>query len=107
MASGGPKPEFARTAYRAFREKGHLEFRNLDNQFGRVIHSGESLLINEPAWHPGAKGLPAGHPPVSNFLGAWPLLKGSAVVGVICLANRPGGYTPIEQSQIEALDGSA
>jgi len=81
-------------ASREFYEKNAatgLEFHDLDNLFGKVITSGYIVLSNDPANDPRSKGLPDGHPPLESFLGI-PLFVGSKLVGMVGMANRPGGY---------------
>ncbi len=51
----------------------------------------EPVIANDPANDPRRGGLPEGHPPLNAFLGL-PLKRGEEIVGVIGLANRPGGY---------------
>ncbi len=76
-----------------------LEFHNLQTLFGRVLVSGEPLIANAPATDPRRGGLPAGHPPLDAFLGL-PVRRGGRLLGMIGLANRPGGY---EESMIAYL----
>ena len=52
--------------------------------------------------HPDYVGTPAGHPPLTSFLGV-PLLEGGKPIGLIALANKEGGYSPIDQEYIERL----
>lgn len=94
--------EFYETALRTYQEVGYLEFTRFDNLFGLAITSGQPVLANDPAADPRAGGLPPGHPPLRHFLGV-PTLRGSEVVGLIGVANRPGGYTGTELSQLELL----
>lgn len=68
-----------------------FEFRNLNSLLGQTVATGEPYISNEPAIDPNRAGLPPGHPPVQAFL-SLPLRRASKVVGVIGLANRPGGY---------------
>ncbi|MEW6750083.1 MAG: PAS domain-containing protein, partial [Candidatus Latescibacterota bacterium] len=70
--------------------------------YGRVVLHGRGLIANDPAAHPDRAGLPAGHPPVANFLGV-PMLQEGRVVGMIAVGNREGGYCPEEQQALEAL----
>ena len=90
------------TALREYQERGYLEFRNFNNLFGLVITSGRVVLSNDPAQHAARGGLPAGHPPLSSFLGV-PIMSGTETVGIIAVANRPGGYGVPEQAAIELL----
>jgi PAS domain S-box-containing protein len=72
-------------------ESSGLEFPNLNNLFGLAIRTGEVVLTNDPANHPAAGGTPPGHPPLNSFL-ALPLKIGEEMVGLVGVANRPGGY---------------
>jgi PAS domain S-box-containing protein len=98
--------EFYEHALRAYRERGFLEFTNFNNLFGRVITGRSAVCSNDPGADPRSGGLPPGHPPLRAFLGI-PVLHGTEVVGMIGVANRPGGYTGAEQGQIEILAKAA
>ena len=79
--------------------KGGFEFRNPNSLFGQVLSSGKPLLSNAPASDPRRGGLPQGHPPLNAFMGL-PLYRAGELVGMVAVANRPGGY---EEAQIEQL----
>lgn len=66
-----------------------LEFYDLDNLFGQILQSGQPVIVNDMP--PAGGALPAGHPPMRAFLGL-PIAHGSEVLGMVGLANRPGGY---------------
>jgi PAS domain S-box-containing protein len=68
-----------------------IEFHNLDTLFGAVIRTREPVIANDPANDPRRSGLPSDHPPLEAFLGI-PLLSGRRMVGMVGIANRPGGY---------------
>ncbi|MBD3669594.1 MAG: response regulator [Gammaproteobacteria bacterium] len=68
-----------------------LEFFNMDTLFGEVIRTATPLITNDPAHHPKSTGTPAGHPPLTAFMGI-PYFNGTELVGVVALANRSGGY---------------
>lgn len=70
-----------------------LEFRNPHTLFGAVLTSGEPMIANEAPTHPQAGGLPPGHPDLVSFLGL-PLKSNGELVGMVGIANRPGGYEP-------------
>ena len=70
---------------------GGLEFRNLKTLFGRVLTEGVPLISNSPADDPRRGGLPPGHPDLKTFLGL-PVHQRGVLVGMIGVANRPGGY---------------
>lgn len=93
---------FYENALRTYREQGYLEFTNLNNLFGQVITTGQTVLSNEPASDSRAGGCPPGHPPLRCFLGV-PIPSGTNVVGMIGVANRPGGYTRQDQAALEIL----
>ncbi len=50
------------------------------------------VISNEPASDPRSGGLPRGHPPLESFAGI-PFLHGERLVGMVGIANRPGGYS--------------
>jgi len=96
--SGNASDEVAREFYEKNASEG-LEFRNLDNLFGKVVRTGEQVISNDPANAPDSVDLPDGHPPLRAFLGV-PVYLGSQLLGMIGLANRPGGY---DESVVERL----
>jgi len=98
--------EFFENAAETYERLGYLEFDNLNNLFGSVITTGKAVIANEPDADPRSGGRPPGHPPLNHFLGV-PILIGSEVVGMIGVANRPGGYTGKEQASIEILTQAA
>ena len=69
----------------------NLEFRGLDTLIGAVLTTGAPVIANSPKTDPRAKGLPPGHPRMDGFMGL-PILKGGVMVGMVGVANRPGGY---------------
>lgn len=69
-----------------------LEFRDLTNLSGAPVLEGRVVIANDALHDPHAKGVPPGHPPLSNFMGI-PLFVGNELVGVAGVANRSGGYT--------------
>lgn len=82
--------EDTRALVERHRQKG-LEFHNLNTLFGAVVRTGEAVLANDAAHHPEARGTPHGHPPLREFLGL-PLKASGTVIGMIGIANRPGGF---------------
>ncbi len=95
-------PAFREGAVRDYLARGWVEFRNPDTFFGRIVRTGQALVANDPACDPRAGGLPPGHPKVHAFLGV-PILRGTEVLGLVGVANRPGGYGADEQGVIEVL----
>lgn len=77
-----------------------LEFRNLDTLLCQALVTGEQVLSNDPANDPRSDGIPSGHPPLRAFLGV-PVYLGKLLIGLIGLANRPGGY---DQTVSEILE---
>jgi PAS domain S-box-containing protein len=70
--------------------------------WGRVLEDEQPLLINDPASHPDWVGTPAGHPPLTAFLGV-PLKHAGKTIGLLALANKEAGYELADQQAIEAL----
>ena len=68
-----------------------LEFRNLSTLFGRVMTTGKPIISNNPMNDPRSGGLPPGHPALNAFLGL-PIYSGDQLIGMLGIANRPGGY---------------
>ncbi|MGF1583293.1 MAG: PAS domain S-box protein [Gemmataceae bacterium] len=68
-----------------------LEFFNLDTLFGHVIRTGETVLANDPRTDQRSGGIPPGHPALNAFLGL-PFRHGDRMIGMVGIANRPGGY---------------
>ncbi len=74
-----------------------MEIRGL---WARALKEGKSRIVNDPASEPDRVGLPAGHPPITSFLGV-PLRHEGRIMGCISLANKDGGY---DQSDLEAVE---
>jgi PAS domain S-box-containing protein len=98
--------DFYEDAIRTYERVGHLEFRNFKNLFGMVVTTGRPVLSNDCKNDPRSGGIPAGHPPLDSFLGVPAVNKGQ-VIGMIGVANRPGGYTELEQQQLQILAQTA
>lgn len=79
-------------------EKGFV----LRGLLGRTVTGGQSVLCNSPLTHPDYFGLPEGHPPLENFLGV-PFVHGGKIIGIICAANRKGGYRVEDRECLESL----
>ncbi len=78
-----------------------LEFSNLDTLYGRVVSSAQAVFSNVLA-DPRRSGLPPGHPPLNAFAGL-PFFCGERLVGMVALANRPGGYEEDLGEQLRPL----
>ncbi|MDD5757565.1 MAG: PAS domain S-box protein [Desulfobulbaceae bacterium] len=68
-----------------------LRLTSFDNLLGSILRSGKVVIANDPPRDPRRGSLPAGHPPLSAFLGL-PLYAGKTLVGIVGMANRPDGY---------------
>lgn len=69
-----------------------MEFHNLNTLFGYTLTTGKALVTNDPNSDPRSGGTPLGHPRLESYCGI-PLFSHSEMVGMIGIANRPGGYT--------------
>ncbi|MBB6048729.1 PAS domain-containing sensor histidine kinase [Armatimonas rosea] len=70
---------------------GSFEFRNLEAIFGEVLTTEKPVIANDPTNDPRCGSLPPNHPPLEHFLGL-PVFRGTELVGIAGIANRPGGY---------------
>ncbi len=70
--------------------------------WGWPMAHGEPLLCNAPNDHPDQVGQPAGHVPIECFLGV-PLKEADEVVGMVAIANKPGGYAPSDLDSLARL----
>ncbi|MBZ0317793.1 MAG: GAF domain-containing protein [Anaerolineae bacterium] len=71
---------------------GGMKFANMSTLFGAPIVSGQVIIANDPIHDPRHGGFPRGHPNIRAFLGV-PFVHNGMVLGLIGLANRPGGYS--------------
>ncbi len=83
-----------------------LELHKLDNFFGSVVLTGETILTNEPAKDPRSTGLPKGPPKLDAFLGI-PFFHGSETIGMLAIANRTGGYDQAIADFLRPLIGAS
>lgn len=79
-----------------------MRFNNLDNLFGHVITHGEVVQTNAPSTHAASRGTPKGHPTLESFLGI-PLAFNGAVLGMIGLGNRTGGFDDSVRALLQPL----
>jgi PAS domain S-box-containing protein len=89
----------------AQQQSGGMEFHNLQTLFGHVLTTAEPLISNAPGGDVRAGGLPNGHPAMSAFLGV-PIVSGGQLVGMVGLANQPGGYTEADIEFLQPLLGT-
>jgi PAS domain S-box-containing protein len=77
-----------------------MEFTNMSSLFGAVIMTGQPVVANSPKTDPRRAGIPNGHPSLDAFLGI-PFFRGTKMLGMVGIANRPDGYDPklIEELQ--------
>jgi PAS domain S-box-containing protein len=78
--------------YRKYQEQG-MEFTNLNTLFGYTLRTGENVISNDPINDTKRGGLPKGHPALNHYLGIAIKDKEHAMIGMIGLANKKGGYT--------------
>ncbi|MCG8553822.1 MAG: ATP-binding protein [Proteobacteria bacterium] len=71
---------------------GEMKFDNLNSLYGAAMRTGEPVIANDAVNDPRRGGTPAGHPAINAFLGL-PLHAGGEYVGMLGLANAPGGYS--------------
>jgi PAS domain S-box-containing protein len=82
-----------------------IEFHRLESLFGAAITSGQVVIANDPMHDPRRGGLPGGHPGMASYLGV-PLFHGGEMVGMVGLANRPGGYDAASAEFLQPLFAS-
>lgn len=82
--------------------QGFFELSHDQNLFGQVMVDGKTVVMNYGAVDAGPKSMPGGHPGIESFMGV-PIFKGTSIVAVIAMANRPGGYTGEEVRALEAM----
>jgi signal transduction histidine kinase/CheY-like chemotaxis protein len=75
----------------AMRERGYLEFHELESLYGVTLLTGEMVISNDPVHDPRSFGLPPGHPPLGSYLGV-PIRLDGHLLGMAGLAGRPDGY---------------
>jgi PAS domain S-box-containing protein len=79
-----------------------LEFRNLNTLFGYALKHKEVVISNHPNQDDRRGGLPKGHPSLDAFLGI-PIIFNNKLVGMIGIANKPGGYSEDDNSFLTPL----
>ena len=71
---------------------------------GALIKENRCHRANDVSADPHRAGQPGGHPPVRRFLGV-PLRLGGAVIGMIGVANKPGGYDAADERLLSTFAG--
>jgi PAS domain S-box-containing protein len=81
-----------------------LEYGDMNTLYGEVLTHRVPVCENDAAGgRLGSGGIPPGHPPLESFFGV-PLFGASReLVGVLALANRPGGYDSPLWTELEPL----
>lgn len=74
------------------------------SMLGVVIREERSYVANDVRADPLSVGQPPGHPPVREFLGV-PLRLGGTVIGMIGVANKPGGYDAADERLLSTFAG--
>ena len=94
-------------ARRELEEKGFYPLSFGDNLILAPLRDGSSILTNSPAEHPRWAGtMPPWHFAIKSFLDV-PIKTGNKVIGLIALANRPGGFTERELHEVEVFANTA
>ncbi len=86
------------------KEEALMLLKNMPNRgINRIgLREGKSWIVNDPAINPENVEKPAGHPPLTSFMGV-PLRFMGGVAGMIALASKDSGYSLADQQDIEAL----
>ena len=71
---------------------------------GVVIREDRCYRANDVDADPHSVGRPDGHPPIQSFLGV-PLRLGDTVIGMIGVANKPGGYDAGDERLLSTFAG--
>ncbi len=82
--------------------EGFFDLAHHGNVFGEILNHGKTVVSNQSSPDLPLGNMPGGHPRIHSVLGV-PIFKGSIVVGVIAVANRPGGYTGDESCSLETI----
>ncbi len=70
--------------------------------WGAPMKHGQQLLCNDLPSHPESVGFPEGHVDIHCFLGT-PLERDGEVVGMVAVANKPGGYSDADAATLSRL----
>jgi PAS domain S-box-containing protein len=82
--------------------QGYFELEHHGNLFGEIVLTRQIVVSEDLASDSRSRGIPAGHPRIHSLLGV-PILKGTTVVGVLAVANRPRGYTGNECRSLQTM----
>jgi len=76
-----------------------IKFSNPESLFGEILKTSSPVISNQLSEDLRSGELPGGHPPLTSFL-ALPFVQAGKFLGMVGVANRPGGY---DQELIEFL----
>ena len=85
-----------------FDARGYYDVEPDHNLLSEIILKGQTIITNSPSNEPHTGGVPDGHPAMRALLGV-PIFRGKETVGLIAVANRPGGYTGHQLRHLEAM----
>jgi PAS domain S-box-containing protein len=88
--------------YKKYESQG-MEFTNLNTLFGHTIKSGDVVISNNPSKDPLRGGLPKGHPALNHYLGIPVKDKSHAMIGMIGIANKKGGYSDADVEYLSPI----
>ena len=75
---------------------------SLQGFYRGILQDGKGCFTNTPDRHPDSIGIPDGHPPLDAFMGV-ALMHDGKVIGILGVANRPGGYRDADLRELEIL----
>ena len=94
--------ELYHSKMRERQENGYFEHEHHKNLLSELIYEAKTVIVNRPLSNTRSKTSPAGHPGLRTFLGV-PIFKATEIVGLIAVANRPGGYSEEEVRSLEEV----
>ncbi len=98
--------DFFSQSIQVIRERGYFEFTRKDSILYRVVEEGHIFICNREEELKARCTLPEGHPPIKSLL-LLPLKFERRVIGLIGLANRPGGFGEKARRELEAFATTA
>ena len=88
--------------YKKYEDLG-MEFTNLNTLFGYTMRTGEMVISNDPVHDTRRGGLPHGHPSLDHYLGLPIKDKNNSMIGMLGIANKPGGYSEDDAVFLEPM----
>ncbi len=83
-------------------QRNGMVFQDIHNLFGTILEAGAAVIVNDFDASRQTAPFPPGHPPIHAFLGM-PIRIDDHLLGVVGLANRPGGYDQTEVDFLHSL----